>query len=355
MMSYKSGVAALNLDFTDRVPRTEYSAESYHWPLIQRVTGIDTSKEENREKAKKEFVKRWDYAFLWMTPIAQDIIQKSSGRATGMGHAEYAQRGTDFDKDISCPFKTVDEVYNFDACKEYGEREQEELVKELNAEYHKEKEYWGDITLTMGGVYITLFSGLIEIFGWEMLLTAMGENPKKFDKVIENYYLWIKQYFDAWAKTDAEVFMSHDDICWTSGPVAFPEWYRKSIFPYYKKLWEPILSSGKKLIFTSDGKYDMFFDDIVDCGANMLVMEPGNNMEGFAKKHGRSCGFVGNADTRILLSGTKKDIYNEVKRCMNIGKDYPGFIMAVGNHIPPNTPVDNALYYNEAYMKLSRR
>jgi len=29
--------------------------------------------------------------------------------------------------------------------------------------------------------------------------------------------------------------------------------------------------------------------------------------------------------------------------------------MAVGNHIPPNTPVDNALYYNEAYMKLSER
>jgi len=27
----------------------------------------------------------------------------------------------------------------------------------------------------------------------------------------------------------------------------------------------------------------------------------------------------------------------------------------VGNHIPPNTPVDNALYYNEAYMKLSER
>ena len=27
-MSYKSGIAALNLEFTDRVPRTEYSAES---------------------------------------------------------------------------------------------------------------------------------------------------------------------------------------------------------------------------------------------------------------------------------------------------------------------------------------
>ena len=40
-MSYKSGMNALNLKMTDRVPRTEYSAEN-HWPLVKAVTGIDT-------------------------------------------------------------------------------------------------------------------------------------------------------------------------------------------------------------------------------------------------------------------------------------------------------------------------
>ena len=54
----------------------------------------------------------------------------------------------------------------------------------------------------------------------------------------------------------------------------------------------------------------MFFDDIVEAGANMLVMEPGNDMRGFADKYGKTHGFVGNADTRILLLGTKEDIYN---------------------------------------------
>ena len=32
-----------------------------------------------------------------------------------------------------------------------------------------------------------------------------------------------------------------------------------------------------------------------------------------------------------------------------------GYIMAVGNHIPANTPVENALWYNEFYEKYSRR
>jgi hypothetical protein len=29
--------------------------------------------------------------------------------------------------------------------------------------------------------------------------------------------------------------------------------------------------------------------------------------------------------------------------------------MAVGNHIPPNTPVENALYYNEVFEELRGR
>ena len=40
---------------------------------------------------------------------------------------------------------------------------------------------------------------------------------------------------------------------------------------------------------------------------------------------------------------------------MDIGKNCPGFFLAVGNHIPPNTPVDNAIYYNEVYEALCMR
>ncbi len=65
--------------------------------------------------------------------------------------------------------------------------------------------------------------------------------------------------------------------------------------------------------------------------------------------------FIGNADTRILLNGTREEIRSEVKRCMDIGKKYPGFFMAVGNCIPSNTPVDNALYYNQVYEEMSWR
>jgi uroporphyrinogen-III decarboxylase len=69
-----------------------------------------------------------------------------------------------------------------------------------------------------------------------------------------------------------------------------------------------------------------------------------------AQKYGKTHVFIGNADTRILLSGPKEKIRAEVERCMAIGKHCPGFFMNVGNHIPANTPVENALYYMK-YMR----
>ena len=149
--------------------------------------------------------------------------------------------------------------------------------------------------------------------------------------------------------------MIHDDIVWTSGAFVSPTWYREFIFPNYKKLFAPILESGKRLIYTSDGTYTKFIKDIADAGVHGFVMEPTTDMAEIADKYGKTHIIIGNADTRILLSGSKDDIEREVKRCMDIGKACPGYFMAVGNHITPNTPVESALWYNEIYEKLSRR
>lgn len=144
-------------------------------------------------------------------------------------------------------------------------------------------------------------------------------------------------------------------MVWTSGPIFRPAWYRQYVFPNYKKYIQPILDSGKKVTFTSDGNYTKFIDDIAGCGFTGFVMEPMTSLEYVVEKYGKTHVIFGNADTRILLSGTREQIRAEVERCMKLGRTCPGFFMAVGNHIPPNTPVENALYYNEVYEEMSRR
>lgn len=352
-MSYKDGWAAINLEMPDRVPRTEYSAH-YHWELVKTVTGIDVNHESplpERRAASIAFKKAWNYDFVWSTLISSGIF---GSKRTQMGHAVYAAGGVDFNDKTNYLFKEPEKVLEFDFWEVYGKKDRNTLTKSFEDNY-KSKCLDNPEAVNMTGIYVTCISGLVEIFGWEMLLLAAGIDPEGFGELSNRYASWIQQYFDALAGSNVPVVMVHDDIAWTAGAIFHPDWYRKYVFPNYKKFLAPLLESGKKIMYTSDGCYTEFIDDIAATGVHGFVMEPTTDMKYIADKYGRTHVFIGNADTRILLYGTKEEIYAEVKRCMDIGKKYPGFFMAVGNHIPSNTPVENALYYNEVYEKLSKR
>jgi uroporphyrinogen-III decarboxylase len=207
----------------------------------------------------------------------------------------------------------------------------------------------------MTGVYVTLVSGFIGLFGWDMLLLAAGTDQQRFGALANRYASWIQQYFDALAESNVPVVMIHDDFVWANGPIFRPAWYRQFITPHYREYVKPLRDAGKKVMFCSDGNFDIFADDIVAAGFHGLVFEPLTKLEPIVEKYGQTHVIVGNADTRILLYGSKDDIRTEVQRCMALGRRCPGFFMAVGNHIPPNTPVENALYYNQIYEEMCWR
>lgn len=352
-MSYQDGWSALNLEMPGRVPRTEYSA-SNHWELVSAVTGMAVDPEstpEDQAKAKRAFEQAWNYDFVWATLISRLFLEE---KRTRMGHAVYAAGGVDYSAEVECPFEEPEEVLEFDPWATYGKRDHD-LIKKQFEDHYARNVAANDQAVNMTGTYITCISGLIEIFGWDMLLMAAGSDPDAFGEMTHRYASWMMQYYTALAETSVPVVMIHDDIVWTSGPFVHPDWYRKFVFPNYKKYMAPLLDSGKKVIFTSDGNYNAFIDDVAQCGFHGFVMEPTTDMKTIAEKYGRTHAFIGNADTRILLRGTKAEIEAEVKRCMDIGKHCPGFFMAVGNHIPSNTPVENAIFYNECYEKMAKR
>ena len=352
-MSYDDGWAAINLEMPARVPRTEYSAES-HWPLIQAVTGLAadaSSPPADQHAARTAFMKAWRYSFLWNTCVYNEVFD---GYYTKMGHAEYQAGGTDFSEDRSSPFSTPEQVLSFDPWEQYGPRDHATLVRMFQENYQAVCANYPD-AVNVSGIYITCISGLLEILGWDNLLMALGTDPVRFGALTDRYASWIQQYFDALADAKLPVVMVHDDITWTSGPFYMPEWYREYVIPNYHKFFAPLRDAGSRVMYTSDGNYTEFVDDIVAAGVHGLVLEPTTDMAYIAERYGKTHAFIGNADTRVLLRGSREEIRAEVERCMHIGKVCPGFFMAVGNHIPSNTPVENALYYNEVYEELSLR
>jgi len=353
-VSYEDGWAAINLEKPARIPRTEYSAESYHWPLVAAVTGREvtaSSPPEVREAASVDFMRAWSYDFCWSTMVDSSYLGPYS---TDMGHAAYAEGGADYRTTGEPAFADPDDVFAFDPLEDLPHYDHADLVGRFNDHYRANCERFPD-AVNMTGTYITVVSGLIDMLGWEALLLAAGVDARAFGRFTDRYARWMRRFYEALAECDAPLVMVHDDIVWTSGPFIAPEWYRSHVFPNYRMLFEPLKQAGKKIAYTSDGDYTLFVDDLAAAGVDGFVMEPMTDMALIAERYGRSRFFIGNADTRILLSGTRDEIRAEVERCIAIGRECPGYFLAVGNHIPANTPVESAIWYNECYERLMLR
>jgi len=144
-------------------------------------------------------------------------------------------------------------------------------------------------------------------------------------------------------------------MVWTAGSIFRPEFYRTYVFPNYKRYWDCVRDAGKKVLFCSDGNFTQYVDDLAAAGAEGFIFEPTTDLEYIVRKYGRTHVIMGNADCRILTYGTRDQVRAEVQRCMDLGRNCPGFFFAVGNHIPPNIPIGNADACMEAYWDMRRR
>lgn len=350
-MSLKDGVAAMQLEMPTRIPHTEYSVER-HWPVVQAVAGLpvdEHSSPADQSAASTAFQKAWNYDFQWSTQVGRDDL---GGLFTEMGHAEYETGGVDFRAVGQRPFHHTSDIFSFDPHKQLPQHDIPALTRRFNQAYRHSQENNPECVHTVG-TYITQISGYIDLFGWEDMLMALGEDQHAFSEMTFRYADWMMDFYEALANCDAPYVLIHDDIVWSAGPFISPRWYRKYVFPHYERYLAPLKKAGKKVLFCSDGGFDAFVDDLVAVGFDGFIFEPFTSLENIAAKYGKTHVIIGNADTRVLLSGTKEEIRRETERCMLVGRDCPGFFMAVGNHIPANTPLENVLYYNQIYRELS--
>ncbi len=353
-MSYQIGLDTLHLRPTPRVAHTDYCSND----ALKRRLGVrssalgpaeqqfGTAHEDNPDTPR--FEDAWEMDLIWITHDGPGSWAER-GRVTDMGHGDFLEGGTDRRTARPSPFKDVEDVWAFDAEKEYGVPDAAQLVPFFDDYYQTGQRDFPNQIYT-GGYYKTLISGAIEAFGWEMLLEAASD-PVRFDKVLDSFFRLSMHYFLAWSKTSIEAFICHDDIVWTQGPFMHPDLYRRSIFPRYRALWDVLKKAGKKILYCSDGDLTQFLPDIAQAGADGFIFEPLTSFGAAVAQFGQTHVIVGSKlDCRTLTFGTRADIQRQIDETLRIAKQCPGFMFAVGNHIPSNVPVENALYYFD-YLK----
>jgi uroporphyrinogen-III decarboxylase len=87
-------------------------------------------------------------------------------------------------------------------------------------------------------------------------------------------------------------------------------------------------------------------DDVAAAGADGFIFEPTTSLDYVVERYGATKAIVGSkVDCRTLTFGTPEQIRAEIDATLALARDCPGFMFAVGNHIPSNVPVDNGLFY----------
>jgi len=330
-MSRQIAIDVVNLRPTPRPAHTEYLD---HTALIREVSGSDDARTQESRRALYD---AWDYDLLWSTNDGP-VKWSQRGRVTDMGHAEYAENGTDRRDTVTCPFEDAREVLAFDAVEEYGLPLFDELVRHYEQAYTTRSAQFPNQVNT-GGYYKSVMSGAIQAFGWEMLLLAAAD-ADRFARVLASFADLTLHHVKAWCETSIEVFIQHDDFVWTEGPFMAPAFYRHAIIPHYKRFWDTLHAAGKKVLFCSDGRWDMFMDDIAAAGADGFIFEPCNPFADVVRRFGRTHCLVGSAvDCRTMTFGTWAQVQAEMDATFALTDRCAGLMWAVGNHLPSNIPL----------------
>ncbi|MFA7673633.1 MAG: uroporphyrinogen decarboxylase family protein [Clostridia bacterium] len=190
--------------------------------------------------------------------------------------------------------------------------------------------------------YNTMFMWPLLTFGWEMFMaTCLDE---RFERIMDEFAEINRRVFKAFSRLPVNFCHCHDDIVCTRGPVCSREWMNKYIFPRYEEYWGYQKARGIRVMFMTDGKPDVYVDDVVRCGATGLTTEPYADFKGIAKKYPDNM-LCGEGDNRVLTYGTKEDIKKMVISMAETGKMCGGYFMCIGNHIAWNVPGESLKYY----------
>ncbi len=248
---------------------------------------------------------------------------------------------------VEYPFRDEEEVLNYnpselmpEPVEELAERDEKQYQKMLGKLKGRAEPY--------GFYYTTLFMWPVMVFGWELFLTSAVSQEERFDKLLDRFFQLSIKRTQALARTSMNVVILHDDITFKDGPVLAPEWYERHIFPRYPDIFKPLLEAGKKVIFCSDGKLDVFLERLIELGIDGFMPEtPATNLDKLLEI-GKDKVIIGGIDTGILTRGSPNEVLTHTQEVLQKTLDLPGFFISSPGGLYGNIPLENLRSYFQA-------
>ncbi len=133
-----------------------------------------------------------------------------------------------------------------------------------------------------------------------------------------------------------------------------PKMYRTFVFPYHKQIVDHFKAKKIGLGLHICGYADPILEDMVNTGVtNISVDAPTDIAKAVAAARGKAV-LIGNLDTNLFYSGTRDEMKQAMKNCIDNAPTDSGYILSSGCEVPAIAPLEKIDWFNELVNELGR-
>ncbi|MBD3230594.1 MAG: hypothetical protein GF329_20615 [Candidatus Lokiarchaeota archaeon] len=168
-----------------------------------------------------------------------------------------------------------------------------------------------------------------------------GKGPilQLWDKMDEFFVEIVKRFSEIGVK----IIGLLDDLVYDEGPFVNPKYYKKYLYPHYKKVINAAHKNGMKIFLHTDGKLDSIIEDLIRIGFDGLqsIQAEVNDFNDIKERYGDKICLIGGISSKNLELANKNEIYTETRKKVLLGKEGGGYIAGSDNMIHDGVKIDN--------------
>jgi uroporphyrinogen decarboxylase len=197
-----------------------------------------------------------------------------------------------------------------------------------------------------------LFCPVYEQMGLEEFSYACADAPAQVERLMDVYTQHAAALASRYAVGKGVSYIAIcDDMAYKNATIFPPAWMREHWIPRLAQVVAPLKQAGIRVIFHSDGDVRALVPDLIAIGIDALnPLEPlaGMDLAQLKRDFGGDLTLIGGVDcSQLLPYGKPRQIRDEVRRLLDIGRPGGGFIIGDSSNISPNTPLENVLAFFE--------
>jgi uroporphyrinogen decarboxylase len=186
------------------------------------------------------------------------------------------------------------------------------------------------------------------LIGFERIATMAYEDPELLEEIINTFGASTVAVLErALPRVQVDFCMGWEDICFNMGPIIPPDYFRRVVGPWYRRIADVLVAHGCCVYTTdTDGNVWPLIDTFLDHGMNTLFpveVHAGSDPCLIRDHYGKRLRLWGGVCKRKVAE-SREAIDAELER-LRPYVEQGGFIPGMDHRVPADVPLANYLYY----------